>query len=390
MPQQIPGYVWDEAKNRYFKVGNGDQRINSQYSNNTVRAQLRQLTPKPKGNVLSRLHLARTGQMPLPKGYRYLMMIQNCEPVCENISVWLLPFETHKLVTWYDESHGFMILVADRDIFDRNKLRRYFSASQLVNGQVIQFDEAPDLVEVEGLWVLVHYGQKLRLLYYASLNSEPILKMNTLPGVHSLLSKTALVEREFDTLRTTNLTEIKSGATKPFPAVDKKLPGLSKPEFPASGRCGHCQCDFLYVFSTEKIVWCCNLKTSKLKKIEVKTVPHEVWLRRLDGAVQVILLFVDGVMTQTIRCDPFVVSQPSWFPLSHGNTRRTVFFLEDLLVVRQLREDFIVIDLDNLVLYYTKIRLHMAPCEFRVLDINGRMLLQGGGDTIQLEDWIDL
>lgn len=35
---QIPGFYFDEARNRYFKITNGDQRLNSSYSNNSVRA----------------------------------------------------------------------------------------------------------------------------------------------------------------------------------------------------------------------------------------------------------------------------------------------------------------------------------------------------------------
>lgn len=38
---QIPGFYYDSNKRKYFKIVNGDQRLNSSYSNNTIRAKSR-------------------------------------------------------------------------------------------------------------------------------------------------------------------------------------------------------------------------------------------------------------------------------------------------------------------------------------------------------------
>lgn len=38
---QIPGFFYDPEKRKYFKIVNGDQRLNSSYSNNTIRAKSR-------------------------------------------------------------------------------------------------------------------------------------------------------------------------------------------------------------------------------------------------------------------------------------------------------------------------------------------------------------
>lgn len=60
---QIPGFYFDAERRKYFKIVNGDQRLNSSYSNNTIRAKARteefdQSTAQPRNVPISSVSIA--------------------------------------------------------------------------------------------------------------------------------------------------------------------------------------------------------------------------------------------------------------------------------------------------------------------------------------------
>jgi len=123
MAPELPGFIFDPVKKKYFRVTNGDQRYNSGYTNNSVRAnKRRQRSNNPQNIGVSQgaellkyfpsdysdlLVNVKLGLSCIPSGWPLLLGLQQCTHISTILDkkawlledgIWLLRIEDNQLV----------------------------------------------------------------------------------------------------------------------------------------------------------------------------------------------------------------------------------------------------------------------------------------------------
>lgn len=194
---QIPGFYYDPEKRKYFKIVNGDQRLNSSYSNNTLRAKNRTedfnlKRSKPHTKALSSLSITAHRYKTVPPDHQLNVSLGLTAPPISS------PVHILSNLDSLEERSACRIwgtLEKDHVLVGRpgHRLMVYETLLFIRNGDPVfelVFEEKITVVSSSGHWTYVQWGQNdCRLLKWAFTNGKLRMEERSqflLPSFHEI------------------------------------------------------------------------------------------------------------------------------------------------------------------------------------------------------------